>query len=84
MQGNLFTNFVSIKPLRFVDVMAHYRAIIERCEPRFDTPYSPYPNVDADHDAGCFYSLLQKLLSFRQLKGTTHGGQHSHEQHRRQ
>ena len=78
MQGNLFTNFVSIKPLRFVDVMAHYRAIIERCEPRFDTPYSPYPNVDADHDAGCFYS------SFRQLKGTTHGGQHSHEQHRGQ
>ena len=58
MQGNPITDLVSVKPLRFMNVTTHDHVIVERCESRFDTPYSPYPHVDTDHDAGCFYSLL--------------------------
>jgi len=79
MQSNPITDLVSVKPLRFVNVTAHDDVVVERCKSRFDTPYSPYSYVDADHDAGCFYSLCQKMLSFGQSRDTSRGCHHSQE-----
>jgi hypothetical protein len=57
-QGNAIADLVCVKPMCFVNVTAHDYATLEGCESRFYAPYSPYADVDADHEAGRFYALL--------------------------
>ncbi len=70
MQGNPIAYLVSAKPLRLVNVAAYDDLIVERRESSFDTLYSLYPHVDANHNAVCLHSPSQKMLSFGQSKDT--------------